>query len=43
MERRYGRAQRIWVMDRGMTSADNIAWLRGSERQYLIGASKGAN
>ena len=40
MERRYGRAQRIWVMDRGMTSADNIAWLRGNERQYLTGASK---
>lgn len=41
MERRYGQAQRIWVMDRGMTSAENIAWLQGSERHYLIGASKG--
>ncbi len=28
MEGRYGVAQRIWVMDRGMTSEDNLAWLR---------------
>ena len=40
MERRYGRAQRVWVMDRGMTSAENIAWLQSTERPYLIGASK---
>ena len=40
MERRYGTAQRIWVMDRGMVSAKNIAWLQSSQRQYLIGTSK---
>lgn len=40
MERRYGQARRIWVMDRGMTSAETVAWLRSGERQYLIGASK---
>ena len=40
MERRYGQARRVWVMDRGMASAENIAWLRGSQRLYLIGASK---
>src|SRR5271166_3736968 len=40
MERRYGQARRVWVMDRGMASAENIAWLRGSQRHYLIGASK---
>ena len=28
MEARYGMAERIWVMDRGMTSADNLAWLQ---------------
>jgi hypothetical protein len=28
METRYGRAGRIWVMDRGMVSEDNLAWLR---------------
>ena len=27
MERRFGKAQRVWVMDRGMVSAENIAWL----------------
>lgn len=40
MERRYGQASRVWVMDRGMTSAENIAWLQSSERHYLIGTSK---
>lgn len=40
MERRYGEAHRIWVMDRGMVSAENIAWLQSSQRQYLIGTSK---
>ena len=40
MERRYGQAHRIWVMDRGMASAENIAWLRGGQRLYVIGASK---
>ncbi len=40
MERRYGQARRVWVMDRGMASAENIAWLQGSQRRYLIGASK---
>src|SRR4026208_355285 len=41
MERRYGRAGRVWVMDRGMTSAENIAWLKSGGRQYLIGTAKG--
>ncbi len=40
MERRYGQAQRVWVMDRGMTSAQTVAWLNGSQRRYLIGANK---
>src|SRR5512145_1314743 len=40
MERRYGRAGRVWVMDRGMTSAENIAWLESSGRHYLIGTAK---
>jgi len=40
MEARYGRAQRIWVMDRGMTSAANLAWLRQTGRRYLVGTPK---
>jgi transposase len=40
MERRFGAANRVWVMDRGMVSEKNIAWLRAGGRRYLIGASK---
>jgi hypothetical protein len=40
MEGRYGVAQRIWVMDRGMTSEDNLAWLRETGRRYLVGTPK---
>jgi hypothetical protein len=40
MERRYGRADRIWVGDRGMVSADNIAFLKRSGRRYIVGTPK---
>ena len=40
MEARYGNAQRIWVMDRGMTSKKNLAWLRQTGRRYLIGTAR---
>jgi transposase len=40
MEARYGIAQRVWVMDRGMSSAENVAWLQETGRRYLIGAPK---
>lgn len=40
MEQRFGLAQRIWVMDRGMTSAENLAWLQQTGRHYLIGTPK---
>ena len=40
MESRFGLAQRIWVMDRGMTSAENVAWLKRTSRRYLIGTPK---
>jgi len=39
MEARYGLANRIWVMDGGMTSADNVAWLKRTGRRYLIGTA----
>jgi transposase len=41
MERRYGRADRIWVGDRGMVSAENIAFLKRSGRRYIVGTPKG--
>ena len=40
MERRYGRADRIWVGDRGMVSAANIAFLKQSGRRYIVGTPK---
>ena len=40
MEARFGLAQRIWVMDRGMVSEDNLTWLQESGRRYLIGAAR---
>jgi len=40
MEARYGPADRIWVMDRGMVSEANLAWLREGKRQYLVGAHR---
>ena len=40
MEARHGRAERIWVMDRGMCSEDNIAWFHQTKRRYLVGAPK---
>lgn len=40
MERRYGKADRIWVGDRGMMSKKNIEFLKPGNRRYIIGASK---
>ena len=40
MEARYGIANRVWVMDRGMSSVDNVAWLQETKRRYLIGTPK---
>jgi len=40
MEDRYGKAQRVWVMDRGMVSAANIEFLKEGGRQYIVGTPK---
>ena len=40
MEDRYGIADRVWVMDRGMSSAANVEWLQETGRRYLIGTPK---
>lgn len=40
MEARFGKANRVWVMDRGMVSADNLAWLNQTRRRYVIGSPK---
>ena len=36
----YGRANRIWVMDRGMAGEDNVAFLREGGRRYIVGTAK---
>jgi transposase len=40
MEHRYGKADRIWIMDRGMLSQENIDLLKESKRRYIIGTPK---
>jgi len=40
MERRFGKARRVWVMDRGMVSAENVAWLNETGRRYVIGTAR---
>ena len=41
MERKYGRAERIWAMDRGMVSEDNLDYLRERDALYIVGTPKG--
>ena len=40
MEARFGQAERIWVMDRGMVSEANIDFLRGRKALYIVGTPK---
>ena len=40
METRYGRANRVWVMDRGMVSKKNIEFLQCGERRYVLGTAR---
>lgn len=40
MEEKYGQAQRIWVMDRGMISEDNLDFLRDRQARYIVGTPK---
>jgi transposase len=40
MEARYGRAQRIWALDRGMFSEEHLEFLRAGQRQYIVGTPK---
>jgi transposase len=40
MEKRFGKVNRVWVMDRGMVSAENIAWLNSTGRRYVIGTPR---
>jgi transposase len=43
IERQYGKARRIWLMDRGIPTEEVLAEMRASEPpvQYLVGTPKG--
>lgn len=40
MEKKYGKANRVWVMDRGMVSEETLEFLRKRESRYLVGTPK---
>jgi transposase len=40
VERKYGKARRIWVFDRGIVSEQNLAAIRKRGGQYLVGTPR---
>ena len=40
METKYGKPKRIWVLDRGMISEENIDLLRERQARYIVGTPK---
>lgn len=40
VERKYGKARRIWVMDRGIVSEENLAAIGRRGGQYLVGTPR---
>jgi hypothetical protein len=40
VERKYGRARRVWVFDRGIVSEENLASLRRRGGQYRVGTPR---
>ena len=43
IERQYGKARRVWLMDRGIPTEETLAEMRQSDPpvQYLVGVPKG--
>lgn len=41
MEDKYGKAQRVWVLDRGIVSEENLDYLRRRGAHYVVGTLKG--
>jgi transposase len=41
MEERYGKADRIWVVDRGMISEATMEFLAKGRRRYIVGTPRG--
>ena len=40
MEAKYGRARRIWVVDRGMVNEENLAFIRDRGGHYVVGTPR---
>jgi transposase len=40
IERKYGKARRVWVFDRGIVSEENLRALRRRGAQYLVGTPR---
>lgn len=40
IEKKHGKADRIWVMDRGMISEDNLKFIRERGGRYIVGTPK---
>ena len=40
VERKYGKAQRIWVFDRGIVSEENLGAIRDAWRTHLVGTPR---
>ena len=40
VEQLYGRAGRVWIMDRGLVSEKNVQFLRAGARRYILGTAK---
>ena len=40
IEGKYGKAEAIWVMDRGMASEENVSFLKAGGRRYILGTPK---
>jgi transposase len=41
IEKHYGRAQRIWIMDRGIPTEEHLEKMRARQISYLVGTPKG--
>ena len=41
IEARFGKSQRVWVMDRGMISKESLKFLGRSGRRYLLATKRG--
>lgn len=40
VERKYGKARRVWIFDRGIVSEENLRILRKRGGQYLVGTAR---